>query len=136
MILAYDNTGQKYFSLLQSNSNTKTMELFFRGLVQRLDKDRIKWREDSLIVLDNAPYHTSSATISLFKKLNLPICFTGPHSFDASPCELMFCHFKQGDINPRHLPMGKSYVITFTNILFYIINRRFDNVLKLVFKQW
>ena len=83
------------------------MELFFRGLVRRLDKDRINWRDDTIIVIDNAPYHTSAATISLFKKLRLPLCFTGPHSYDASPCEKMFAYFKQDDINPNHLPMGK-----------------------------
>ena len=107
MIIAYDNTGQVYFSLLQSNSNNKTMELFFRDLVRRLEQDRISWRDDTLIVLDNAPYHTSTQTINVFKKLNLPICFTGPHSYDAAPCELMFAHFKNADINPNKVPMGK-----------------------------
>ena len=76
------------------------MELFFRDLARKLDGERKDWRSDTLIVLDNAPYHTSQVTIDLFKNLRLPICFTGPHSYDASPCELMFAHFKAADINP------------------------------------
>ena len=59
------------------------MELFFRDLVRKLDDERKNWRSDTLIVLDNAPYHTSQVTIDLFRNLSLPICFTGPHSYDA-----------------------------------------------------
>ena len=76
------------------------MELFFRDLARKLDAERKDWRSDTLIMLDNAPYHTSQVTINLFKSLQLPICFTGPHSYDACPCELMFAHFKAADINP------------------------------------
>ena len=41
----------------------------------------------------------------------------GPHSYNAAPAELVFAHFKKGDINPRHVPMGKSH---------------FDNIAQLV----
>ena len=83
------------------------MEIFFQQLAHTLDKENKNWRKDSMIVIDNAPYHTSQATLSVFRRLELPICFTGPHSYDASPCELMFAHFKVADINPSHFPLGK-----------------------------
>ena len=95
---------------MQANSNNKTMEIFFQQLVHVLDKENKDWRKDTLIVLDNAPYHTSAATLGVFRRLKLPISFTGPHSYDASPCELMYAHFKCSDINPSHLPLGKRYV--------------------------
>ena len=36
--------------------------------------------------------------------------FTGPHSYSASPVELLFAHFKADDINPRKLKTGKRWV--------------------------
>ena len=84
------------------------MEIFFKDLVRKLDKERKDWRTDTIIFMDNAKYHTSPATVKVLKELNIPICFTGPHSYDASPCELMFAHFKADDINPNRLPMSKK----------------------------
>ena len=60
-----------------------------------------------MILLDNAPYHTSDSTINLMQGLQIPIIFTGPHSYDAAPIELLFAAFKSCDINPRHVATGK-----------------------------
>ena len=108
MIVAVDTLGNIYFSLTQSNSNSQIMEMFFRYLDKKLEKERPGWRKSTVVILDNAPYHNSKATLKTFEDLNLPIMFTGPHSYDASPCELFFAQFKSVDINPRHLPMGKK----------------------------
>ena len=83
------------------------MNLFIRQLDQKLEKERKNWKKNTVLILDNAPYHNSKATLKTFESLNFPILFTGPHSYDASPCELFFAQFKSVDINPRHLPMGK-----------------------------
>ena len=83
------------------------MEIFFRQLANKLDRERKNWRDDTIIILDNAPYHTSSTSLKIFEALDLPILFTGPHSYDAAPCELFFAAFKSRDINPRHVKMGK-----------------------------
>ena len=108
MILGLDNMGRVYLSLLQGNSNAQTMELFFHSLVRTLDKERPGWRKDTVILLDNAPYHTGGATLKLFERLRLPILFTGPHSYAAAPCELFFASFKAKDINPRRVKTGKA----------------------------
>ena len=108
MITGLDSTGQIYLSLLQSNSNAKIMEIFFHSLVRVLDKERADWRENTVVLLDNAPYHTTPHTLKVFKELSIPILFTGPHSYDAAPCELFFAAFKKADINPRRIPTGKS----------------------------
>lgn len=86
------------------------MEIFFTDLVRKLDKERKDWRNDTTIVLDNAPYHTGKSTMKMFKELSIPVCFTGPHSYDACPCELMFARFNSNDINPNRLPLSKKYV--------------------------
>ena len=58
--------------------------------------------------MDNAPYHTSKEMMEFFEKLQLPLHFTGPHSYAGVPIELFFAHFKKEDINPDNLPTGKK----------------------------
>ena len=108
LIAGIDTTGNIYVSLTQTNSNSMVMDMFFRHLVIKLDKERKNWREDTVIILDNAPYHTSESSLKTYESLNIPILFTGPNSYDAAPCELLFAQFKSVDINPRHLPLGKK----------------------------
>jgi transposase len=76
--------------------------------VLKLDSERKDWRKDTVILLDNAPYHSCSTTMDFFEGMDIPILFTGPHSYDAAPCELLFAQFKAKDINPNRLPTGKT----------------------------
>lgn len=110
MIIGIDTTGQIYLSLLQSNSNDKIMEIFFKALVNKLDKERNGWRSDTLIILDNAPYHSCGSSLKLFEEMNIPLCFTGPHSYDASPSELCFAHFKKESIPTGFLSTKGKYL--------------------------
>jgi len=107
MFAALVSTGEVYLSLLQSNTNNRVMDIFLRQLVLKLDAQRAGWREDTVILLDNASYHTSGGTLRLMEGLQIPVLFTGPYSYDAAPVELLFAAFKSEDINPNHLPQGK-----------------------------
>ena len=80
------------------------MEIFLRQLVLKLDQEDAEWRKSTVLLLDNAPYLTSESSIDLMEGLNIPLLFTGPHSYDAAPIELLFAAFKSADINPRHIP--------------------------------
>ena len=118
MFLALDTADEVYLSLLQSNSNNRVMEIYLRQLVLKLDREDINWRANTVILLDNAPYHTSEGTLDLMEGLRLPILFTAPHSYDAAPIELLFAAFKSKDINPWHVPQGKRYVANFNFIVY------------------
>ena len=83
------------------------MELFFRQLVRRLDAERPGWRETSVVMMDNATYHTSPALLKVLALLRVPVLFTGPHSYQASPIELFFAAFKAADINPWRVTTGQ-----------------------------
>ena len=107
MMAGVDTMGHVYLSLYQSNTNNKMIEIFLHSLVKKLDKEREAWRTDTVLLWDNAPYHTSSSTLKVLKDLKIPILFTGPYSYDASPCELWFAHFKRQDVNPRRVKLGK-----------------------------
>jgi hypothetical protein len=43
MIAGIDTKGNIYFSLVQSNSNSKIIELFFTHLVKKLDNIKPNW---------------------------------------------------------------------------------------------
>ena len=108
MIVGLDSNGKVYLSLVQANSNSSMMELFFTRLIMQLDEKDLRWRQKMVLMLDNAPYHTSKDMMAFYERNRLPILFTGPHSYAASPIETFFAHFKRADINPSQLPTGKS----------------------------
>ena len=86
------------------------MEIFLRKLVLKLDQEDANWRANTVILADNAPYHTSESTLELMEGLKIPMLFTGPHSYDAALIELLFATFKSKDVNPSRVPQGKRYV--------------------------
>ena len=100
MIVGLDTQGSVYLTLVQSNSNSKIMEIYLHQLVKTLDEERAGWRNNTVLMWDNAPYHSNPSTLGVLEKLKIPVIFTGPHSYEASPCELFFAHFKKADINP------------------------------------
>ena len=52
MILGIDSHGELYVSLLQANSNTAVMNVFFTQLIATLDQQRQDWRQDTIFLLD------------------------------------------------------------------------------------
>ena len=107
MIIGIDTSGAVYLSLLQANSNSQVMDIFFRALVKQLDRERKGWRRDTVLILDGAPYHNSKPTMKLLEALEIHVLYTGPHSYAAVPCELWFSSFKSCDVNPRKVPTAK-----------------------------
>ena len=79
-----------------------------KHMARRLDQERPGWRKTHVIQMDNAPYHKSREMLKTMEEMDLPLIFSGPHSYNASPAELLFAAFKRDDINPRHVKMGKS----------------------------
>ena len=59
MIVALDTDGKVFLSLTQSNTNAMIMEIFIRQLVNKLNKRDPAWRKNSVIMMDNAAYHTT-----------------------------------------------------------------------------
>ena len=108
MITGLDTNGELYISLVQANSNGSVMQMFFINLLHRLDAANKDWRKHTVILLDGAKYHTSEVMMEFYKEYQVPVMFTGPHSYDASPIELFFAAFKSKDVNPQRLPTGKT----------------------------
>ena len=107
LMLAIDNFGESYVALSQGNTDSGMMVLFFRDLVRQLNQQSRHWRRHTVIFMDGAKYHQSVATQKLLAELEVPIMVSGPHSYDAAPCELWFALFKAVNINPRRVKTGK-----------------------------
>ena len=65
-----------------------------RQLVLKLDQEDQDWRQNTVIMHDNASYATCESTLELMEGLKMPMLFTGPHSYSAAPIELLFAAFK------------------------------------------
>ena len=108
MIAALDMKGKIYYSLLQTNTNQEVFKLFVQHLVEQLDQDDCHWRKHSVLMLDNASYHSSNETLQWLSSKKIPVIFTGSYSFEAAPCELLFSQLKKVDLNPNLLNLGKK----------------------------
>ena len=84
------------------------MALYLKRLAEKLDQDRVKWRRDTVVLLDGAQYHLSPQIQTVIRKLGITVLFTGPRSYDACPAELIFAYFKNKDVNPMKVKTGKT----------------------------
>ena len=69
LIAALDNDGRVYFAMTHSNTDSDVMILFLSNLIRKLNTEIPDWRENSVILLDGAKYHTSDETRIALKKL-------------------------------------------------------------------
>ena len=100
MMAGIDNYGEVYYSLLQANSNNTTMELVLTYLVSILTAQRPDWREDTILLLDGASWHTSRETRATLERLNIPAMISAPYGYDGAPIELFYACLKRGNLNP------------------------------------
>ena len=73
--------------------------LFLWYLVAKLDSETPGWQENSVILMDNAAYHTGEEIRSYIRKMQIPIMYSAPYSYSAAPIETLFAHLKLGEIN-------------------------------------
>ena len=83
------------------------MSTFLLHLCSLLDSESASWREETIILLDNAAYHHGSMTMQTMRKLGLRVIYSGPYSFTAAPIETYFAHLKVGELNPLKHQLGK-----------------------------
>ena len=51
-----------YLSLSIANTDDDTFRLFVQKLNAKLNAERPGWKKDTVVLLDNAPYHASKQT--------------------------------------------------------------------------
>ena len=93
---------------LAVDTNGDVMTMFIRHLIRQLDQEDPGWMARTIILLDNASWHTSPEMMNRLAKMQLPTIFSRPYSYSSAPIELVFAALKLGDLNPQLLPTGKK----------------------------
>lgn len=57
LIAAMCSTGEVWYTVNCGMTNSETFSLFLLKIVEHLDGEDVRWREKSVIMLDNASYH-------------------------------------------------------------------------------
>ena len=86
------------------------MEIYLTQLVTTLDAEDRHWRKDTVIIWDNASYHTSDRTKALLQSLKIPVMQLGAYSYDMAPAELFFARLKSADLFPGEVKVGKKVI--------------------------
>lgn len=79
IIAAISNWGETFFTINQGKNNADTFLLFMIKLVTHLNLKSPGWRNNTIIMIDNAPYHRSGYVRQKLKELKVPIMFLGPY---------------------------------------------------------
>lgn len=99
-IVAVSSEGSLMFTINSGKNNGSTFFLFLVKLSNYLDSVNPNWRQRTIIMIDNAPYHRSKVNMEKYPTLKLPIIFLGPYQFKMAPVELVFSYIKNRDLNP------------------------------------
>jgi len=75
------------------------MMIYLIHLVNQLDQERSNWRDDTVLLLDGARYHTGSEVREYLRKLELTVIWSGPYSYSTAPIETVFAALKFGQLN-------------------------------------
>ena len=78
--------------------------LFLKHLVKKLDIDSPGWQENTLILVDNASYHTGDEIRENMRKMQLPVIYSAAYCYSSAPIETLFAHLKLGQLNQNQEP--------------------------------
>ena len=94
LLASIDTDGRIYYALSHANTDADTMSLFILHLVRQLDNDIPGWKDDSVMLLDNASWHKGDEIIEVLRDLKIPLMFSAQYSYSSAPIELMFSGLK------------------------------------------
>ncbi|CDW82992.1 UNKNOWN [Stylonychia lemnae] len=110
MIAAGSSDGEVLFTMNQGNNTGDTFLLFLIKLAHYLNSQRPDWRLNTILLIDNAPYHRSRDMMAAYRKLKLPVMFLGPYQFHLAPIEQVFRFIKNRDLNPLTTRAQSRYI--------------------------
>ena len=99
IIAAVSSRGEFFYTLNLGHTDSRTFFNFILKLTAVLTKQDVNWREDTVIMLDNAAYHRSRENSERYQSLKVPLLFLGPYHYRMAPVELMFAYIKNRNLN-------------------------------------
>lgn len=79
IIAAASSDGRLMYTINSGKNNSSTFSLFLIKLSNHLDSINPQWRQTTIIMVDNAPYHRSKVMMEKCKDLKIPLMFMGPY---------------------------------------------------------
>ena len=79
IIAAVSSEGRFMFTVNCGKNNSNTLMLLLIKLSNYLDTVNAKWRHNTIIMIDNAPYHRSKLMMEKYELLKVPLMFLGPY---------------------------------------------------------
>jgi hypothetical protein len=111
IIAGISNRNRLFFSINKGTNNSTTFLNFLLQLSLHLDNTQPAWRDCTIIMIDNAPYHRSRDLAKQIKELSLPMFFLGPYQFNLAPVEKFFNVLKSQDLNLLKTATTPKYII-------------------------
>ena len=81
--------------------------MFVQRLEIKLNEERPGWKNDTVVLVDNAKYHNGRLTREYFAHHGIKFMYTAPYSYSGSPVELYFAALKSTNLNPTMHATGK-----------------------------
>lgn len=100
IIAGISSQGELYYTVNQGKTNATTFIHFMVKLCSHLNSMDRRWRANTVIMLDNAPYHRAAVAREKLKLLKVPLLYLGPYQFKMAPIEIFFSYIKAHDLNP------------------------------------
>ena len=72
------------------------------------DEEDKKWRNNTVLMWDNAGYHAADSVLTLLRDQQVPMLFLGPYSYRTAPAEMVFAALKVQHLNVYDAPLGKK----------------------------
>ena len=82
IIAAVSSKGRVFFTINQGKTTSLTFLLFISKFCLLLDQSDSNWRDKARFLLDNASFHRSERAIEGYQKMEFPIIYLGPYSFN------------------------------------------------------
>ena len=96
MISAFFSNGEFLCSLHQGTVNSVVFCDFIKLLKYTWTKLNIDVKSQVVVILDNAPYHKSAATVDWLRHHEIKVEFLPPYSPSLNPVETLFKYIKSG----------------------------------------
>jgi transposase len=79
IIAAITSDGRVFFTVNRGRTRFTTFCLFLAKLAAHLNEESPNWRGNSIVMIDNAPYHRSKETREFIARAHVPLMFLGPY---------------------------------------------------------
>ena len=90
------------------NTDSDVFLLFLKRLADKLTSEDKAWKNDTVMLIDGAAYHSSEPVRQFISKSKIKVVLSSPYSYDGAPVEMLFHLLKMTNLNSNRLSTGKK----------------------------